>query len=105
VIDQFLGITAATDPMTGTALPAPSTVTVSVLNGTGAYNQAATTAFALGGLGFHIVGTGDADPVGDPAETVVTYANAAAERPPSRWPTLCRDRSSWRWARRATAQR
>ena len=79
VIDQFLGITAATDPMTGTALPAPSTVTVSVLNGTGAYNQAATTAFALGGLGFHIVGTGDADPVGDPAETVVTYANAAAE--------------------------
>jgi hypothetical protein len=40
-------------------LPAPSSVTVSVMNGTGAYNQATDTAAALGALGFHTVGVGD----------------------------------------------
>jgi len=47
VIDQFL---ASPPPPTDDRhrTTRPSTVTVSVLNGTGAYNQAATTAFALG---------------------------------------------------------
>ena len=43
-IDQLLGIGATTDSMTGTPLPASSSVSVSVLNGTGADNQAADTA-------------------------------------------------------------
>jgi len=74
VVDQFLGVPATTDTMNGTSLPAPSSVTVSVLNGSDTYNQATGTATALGQLGFKIVGTGDSTPVGQQAETTVTYA-------------------------------
>ncbi len=77
IIDQTLGVPATVDPMTGKPLPAPSTVTVSVENGTGAYNQATDTGFALGALGFHVVGVGDVNPTGDVAETVVYYGSLA----------------------------
>jgi hypothetical protein len=50
-------------------------VTVSVLNGSGAYNQAADTAQSLQALGFHIGTIGDSPPVGQEAETVVYYAS------------------------------
>ena len=72
-IDQVLGIGANTDSMTGEPLPPPSSVTVSVMNGTGAYNQASDTAGTLTALGFKTVGVGDTSPVGDLAETVVYY--------------------------------
>jgi len=75
VIEQFLGISPTTDTMTGKPLPAPSTVTVSVLNGSGVTNQATDTSAALGALGFRTVGIGDAPPVGSQAETVVYYAH------------------------------
>jgi len=75
VIDQALGISASTDSMTGTPLPTPSSVTVSVLNGTGTYNQATDTASALSALGFRTVGVGDSPPTGDLAETVVYYGS------------------------------
>jgi LCP family protein required for cell wall assembly len=78
VIDQFLGIDATTDTMTGKPLPAPSTITVSVLNGSGVTNQATTTSAALAALGFTTVGVGDAPPVGSQAETVVYYAHKTA---------------------------
>ncbi len=74
VVDQFLGVGATTNTMTGVPLPAPSAVTVSVLNGTGAYNQGADTAFALHALGFQVVNVGDAPSVGAEAETVVSYS-------------------------------
>jgi LCP family protein required for cell wall assembly len=74
-IDQVLGISASTDSMTGATLPAPSTVTVSVMNGSGAYNQATDTADALTALGFKTVGVGDTPPVGDVSETVVYYGS------------------------------
>jgi LCP family protein required for cell wall assembly len=74
VIDQFLGIGATTDTMTGLPLPAPSAVTVSVVNGTGVTDQASDTGSALGALGFKVVGLGDATPVGTEAETVVYYS-------------------------------
>jgi polyisoprenyl-teichoic acid--peptidoglycan teichoic acid transferase len=74
-IDQVLGISAATDSMTGTPLPAPAAVTVSVMNGTGAYNQATDTSASLAALGFHMVGAGDTPPTGDVAETVVYYGS------------------------------
>jgi len=86
VIDQALGIGPTIDPMTGNPLPAPSSVTVSVVNGTGAVNQATDTATALAALGFRTVGVGDASAVGDVAETVVYYGSrtpadeAAAEK-------------------------
>ena len=78
VVDQFLGVPATTNTMAGGPLPGPSTVMVSVLNGSGAYNQATTTAAALGQLDFDIVGTGDTEPVGQQAETLVTYGQRTA---------------------------
>jgi LCP family protein required for cell wall assembly len=78
VIDQFLGVGPTVDTMTGARLPGPATVAVSVLNGTGVYNQAATTAASLSALGFHIAGVGDTPPVGAEAETVVYYATRTA---------------------------
>ncbi len=77
-IDQVLGIGATTDSMTGNPLPPASSVTVSVMNGTGAYNQATDTAAALAALGFHTVGVGDTPPVGDVSETVVYYGSHSA---------------------------
>jgi len=74
-IDQVLGIDSTTDSMTGQPLPAPSSVTVSVMNGTGAFNQATDTASALSALGFRTVGVGDVTPTGDVAETVVYYGS------------------------------
>jgi len=76
-IEQVFGVGPNTDTMTGQPLPAPSTVTVSVMNGTGAYNQATDTANALTALGFHTVGVGNVTPTGDVAETVVYYGSRA----------------------------
>jgi len=74
-VEQFLGLSAANaNTYSGGALPQPSTVTVSVLNGSGAYDQATDTAQALSALGFHIGTIGDSTPVGEEAETVVYYA-------------------------------
>jgi hypothetical protein len=61
--------------MTGAPLPKPAQVTVSVENGTGVTNQAATTSAALGALGFHMTKLGDTTPVGQEAETVVYYGS------------------------------
>ncbi len=74
VVDQFLGVSAGSDTLNGGPLPPPSSVTVSVLNGSGAYNQATTTAAALGQLGFNVVGTGDTEIVAQQSETLVTYS-------------------------------
>jgi len=64
--------------MTGSPLPAPSSVTVSVMNGSGVANQATDTSAALGALGFRMVGVGDTPAVGDVAETVVYYGSRSA---------------------------
>jgi LCP family protein required for cell wall assembly len=77
-VDQLLGVSPTIDTMTGTALPDPSAVSVSVVNGTGATNQATDTANALAALGFRTVGVGDATAVGDVAETVVYYGSRSA---------------------------
>jgi LCP family protein required for cell wall assembly len=78
VIQKFLGIGPDTDTETGLTLPAPSSVTVSVLNGSGVTDQAADTGDALTALGYHVVGVGDSTPVGTEAETVVYFANRTA---------------------------
>jgi LCP family protein required for cell wall assembly len=74
VIDQFLGVSAGTDTMHGGALPVPGAVTVSVLNGSGATNQAADTSNALQALGFKVAGIGDTPSVATQSETVVYYS-------------------------------
>jgi LCP family protein required for cell wall assembly len=78
-INRFLGVTGTTDTMTGKPLPAPSTVTVSVMNGTGVTDQAADTGHALTALGFQLGMLGDSPPVGTPAETVISYRTKADE--------------------------
>jgi LCP family protein required for cell wall assembly len=78
IIDQVLGIGPGVDSMTGEKLPTPSSVTVSVMNGSGTPNQAADTATALSALGFRTVGVGDVSPSGDVAETVVYYGSHSA---------------------------
>jgi LCP family protein required for cell wall assembly len=75
VVDQFLGLGPDTNTMTGEALPAPSSVTVSVLNGTGVTGQATQTSTALGHLGYQMVGTGNTTPVASVSETLVTYSH------------------------------
>jgi LCP family protein required for cell wall assembly len=75
VIDQVLGIKPSIDSMTGQPLPAPSSVAVSVQNGTGTYQQASDTATALSALGFNATAVGDVNPVGDLSETVVNYGS------------------------------
>jgi hypothetical protein len=82
-VDQFLGLKANEDTYSGGALPSPSSVTVSVMNGSGTSNQASDTAASLKTLGFNIGTVGDTTPVGREAETVVyysskTHANLAA---------------------------
>jgi LCP family protein required for cell wall assembly len=77
-IEQLLGIGATTDSMTGKPLPSPASVSVSVVNGTGAYNQATDTANSLSALGYHVVGLGDSSPVGDVSETYVYYGSRDA---------------------------
>ena len=63
VVDQFLGVGSQTNTMTDSALPGPGAVTVSVLNGTGTHQQAATTAAALKAIGFHATAAGNSTPV------------------------------------------
>jgi LCP family protein required for cell wall assembly len=74
-IDQFLGLKPNADTYSGGALPSPSSVTVSVMNGSGTYNQATATAQSLKALGFNIGAVGDTTPVGQQAETVVYYSS------------------------------
>jgi hypothetical protein len=78
-IDTVLGIDPNIDSMTGKALPPPSSVSVSVLNGTGGANQATDTANALTALGFHVAGIGDTTSVGDVSETYVYYGSRTAQ--------------------------
>lgn len=73
-IHSFLQISPSTNTMTGDPLPPPSSVTVSVLNGTGISNQAATTESALEALGFKGVGVGNSTPVATQSETLVKYS-------------------------------
>jgi LCP family protein required for cell wall assembly len=74
VIDQFLGVTASTDTLNGGALPNPSTVSVSILDGSGISSAGSTAETGLQALGFTVVGSGYASPVGSHAETVVEYS-------------------------------
>jgi hypothetical protein len=56
-------------------LPSASSITVSVMNGSGTSNQASDTAASLKALGFNIGALGDTTPVGREAETVVYYSS------------------------------
>lgn len=77
VIDQFLGISAATNTLTGQLLPAPGQVPLAVLNGTDAAHAARDTAASLRALGFPVARVGDTQSVGTESETRVYYGDTA----------------------------
>jgi LCP family protein required for cell wall assembly len=72
-IDHIFDISSADSSFTGTALPTPSSVKVTVENGTGVTNQAAAIANPLRNRGFDVVSTGDVTSNGPVSETVVWY--------------------------------
>jgi len=78
-VSSFLGLPAGRDTETGKALPSPSSVTVSVLNGTGQTGQAGQTVSALKALGFDTIGQGDARGGASPSETIVYYSSPGAQ--------------------------
>ena len=67
-IQQFLGASAP-----NLSKVSPSSISVSVLNGSGVTNQAANTAGQLKALGYHINSIGNATYAGPDSETVVSY--------------------------------
>jgi len=77
-IDRFLDVGADINTMDGKSLPASSTITVSVLNGTGVANQQHVVAAGLRRRGFDVHGVGTATPFGVREETVVYHANNSA---------------------------
>jgi LCP family protein required for cell wall assembly len=67
-IAQFMGTTVDTNPSL-----APSSVSVQVLNGSGASGQAAQVSSELRALGYDVVGTGNTKVLGPKLETLVYY--------------------------------
>ena len=74
-IDRFLGVSATTNTMTGQALPAANTISVSVVDGSGVANAASVAANALRTYGFRIDGLSSATPFGVREETVVYHSS------------------------------
>ena len=73
LIDQLFGASAQMSPFTGHSLPAPSSFKVTVENGSGIANQAASVASQLRSRGYHVVAQGTRTPTGPLTETVVWY--------------------------------
>ncbi len=73
-IDQFLGIKADVNTFTGETLPAPSSVTVAVLDGSGTPAPGETAEASLRALGFDVVSEANTPELSAQAETVVEYS-------------------------------
>jgi len=76
VVARFLGNTP-TEDTSGRALPAPSSFTVAIENGSGLYHQGSTTAAALKGLGYDVTSVTNTPEGASTTETTVLYANPA----------------------------
>ncbi len=72
-IDTIFDVKSGMDSFTGQALPSPSSVKLTVENGTGVTNQAALIANPLRAKGFDVLSTGDVTPDGPVSETIVWY--------------------------------
>ncbi len=75
-VNQIFGVASGTDSFTAKPLPAPSSVSLSVENGTSIANQAALVARQLSNKGFDIKSTGNVTPDGPVSETVVWYGGS-----------------------------
>jgi LCP family protein required for cell wall assembly len=72
-VNAILGVKPGMNSFTGAALPSPSSIKVTVENGTGITNQAAQIANPLHNRGFDVLSTGDVTPDGPVDETMVWY--------------------------------
>ena len=72
-VNKIFNVTAGMNSFTGTALPSPSSLKITVENGTGAANQAASIANPLRAKGFHVISTGNITSPGPVSESVVWY--------------------------------
>ncbi|HAM00806.1 MAG TPA: hypothetical protein DCQ30_01035, partial [Acidimicrobiaceae bacterium] len=68
-VDQLLGLPAGRDTMTGAPLPSPSSIQVTVVNGSGVYNKGTQVAADLAALGFQATAAGTTPSPGTPSET------------------------------------
>jgi LCP family protein required for cell wall assembly len=75
-VDTIFQVKPGMDSFTGEALPSPSSVKLTVENGTGVTNQAALIANPLSAKGFDVISTGDVTPDGPVSETIVWYGGA-----------------------------
>jgi hypothetical protein len=74
VVAQFLGTTPTQDS-SGGPLPAASSFTVAVENGSGSFGQGTTMAAALTQLGFHVTSVTDTAAQASTTEATILYAN------------------------------
>jgi LCP family protein required for cell wall assembly len=72
-VNQIFDVGTNDNTFTGAALPAPSSFKMTVENGTGVANQAASIANPLTAKGFDILSTGDVTSNGPVSESVVWY--------------------------------
>ncbi len=72
-VDTIFDVKSGTDSFTGAPLPAPSSVKLTVENGTNITNQAAAIANPLRAKGFDVLSTGDVTSDGPVSETIVWY--------------------------------
>ncbi|HEY5303166.1 MAG TPA: LCP family protein [Acidimicrobiales bacterium] len=73
LIDQLFGASINQSPFTGQALPTPASFKISVQNGSGITNQAASISAGLTAKGYHVSAMGDRTATGPITETVVWY--------------------------------
>jgi LCP family protein required for cell wall assembly len=72
-VNAILDVKPGMNSFTGAALPSPSSVKLTVENGTGITNQSASIANPLRARGFDVLSTGDVTPDGPVSETMVWY--------------------------------
>jgi LCP family protein required for cell wall assembly len=75
-VNAILDVKPGMNSFTGTALPSPSSVKLTVENGTGITNQSASIANPLRARGFDVLSTGDVTPDGPVSETMVWYGGS-----------------------------
>ncbi len=79
IINEFLGQPNNVNTMTGKKLPAPGSITVNVMNGSGLSGQATKIASGLGSLGFNIGTVGDLVPQSSQAQETYVYYKSGDE--------------------------
>lgn len=79
IIDKFLNEPSNVDTMTGKVLPAASSITVNVMNGSGQISQATTVAQDLTSLGFNASDSGYLSPVSSQGQETYVYYHTGQE--------------------------